>query len=591
MRAPCGSRARPARERCWLLSPAGPGRPVPRAAGRGPRTPRRRCDAGRRRPRRSDPRAHSARRPPDRPRSRPRRARHRQRPARPLRRARHARARLLPRARRGARELAVRSVDGVLFDLGVSSRQLDTPGARLPLRRGERGRDARSTCAWTRRPDRRRPSCSRARARPSSRAGCASTASCPAPGGWRARWCKRRRAHPLHTTADLLAAIAEARVGGGRRHHPATLVFQALRIAVNDELGALAEGLEAAIAALAPGGRLCVIAYHSLEDRLREAPLRSGAARLRLPAEASRLHCGRQAAARRAHPARGAGRRRRAAPRIRAPARPACAPPGASRRPHEPALARPPQGAVHERDRARWRQRIPRRAEGERRQAAARLPRRAAGPGAGSPSAPLFAAAVVSLLALAALRVSILRTRYALGATLQHETELRARERSVAVAARERARPAQAARVRRAAGLRASRARDRPRRRGAGAGEVRRPAGREPAGSHHCGGARARLPRCSPAVRRTSRVIDRARPRARAGADRHRAPARRRRAARSSTRQAPSSPSPSPAPSVYAIPREVREPARTAARLARALGLPDAGGARAARAQGARSCS
>ena len=50
---------------------------------------------------------------------------------------------------------------------------------------------------------------------------------------------------------------------------------------------------------------------------------------------------------------------------------------------------------------------------------------------------PLFAAAVVSLLALAALRVSILRTRYALGATLQHETELLARERSVAVAASE----------------------------------------------------------------------------------------------------------------------------------------------------------
>jgi hypothetical protein len=51
--------------------------------------------------------------------------------------------------------------------------------------------------------------------------------------------------------------------------------------------------------------------------------------------------------------------------------------------------------------------------------------------------APLFAVAVISLLSLAALRVSILRTRYALGAALQHETELRARERSAAVAARE----------------------------------------------------------------------------------------------------------------------------------------------------------
>ena len=51
--------------------------------------------------------------------------------------------------------------------------------------------------------------------------------------------------------------------------------------------------------------------------------------------------------------------------------------------------------------------------------------------------APIFAVAVISLLGLAALRVSILRTRYALGATLQHETELRDRERSAAVASRE----------------------------------------------------------------------------------------------------------------------------------------------------------
>jgi 16S rRNA (cytosine1402-N4)-methyltransferase len=76
-----------------------------------------------------------------------------------------------------------------------------------------------------------------------------------------------RRARPLRTAADLIRVVKAARVGGGRRHHPATLVFQALRIAVNDELGALAAVLDRACDALAPGGRLLVIAYHSLEDR------------------------------------------------------------------------------------------------------------------------------------------------------------------------------------------------------------------------------------------------------------------------------------------------------------------------------------
>ena len=75
------------------------------------------------------------------------------------------------------------------------------------------------------------------------------------------------QARPLTTTRQLADLIQKA-VGRGERIPPATRTFQALRIAVNDELGAIERVLPLALAALQPGGRLAVIAFHSLEDRL-----------------------------------------------------------------------------------------------------------------------------------------------------------------------------------------------------------------------------------------------------------------------------------------------------------------------------------
>lgn len=91
------------------------------------------------------------------------------------------------------------------------------------------------------------------------------------------RWAKRiaqfiaaqRRVKPIETTQELVEVIKAAIPAAARRTgpHPARRTFQALRIAVNDELGALAEVLDSAIGLLADGGRMCVISFHSLEDR------------------------------------------------------------------------------------------------------------------------------------------------------------------------------------------------------------------------------------------------------------------------------------------------------------------------------------
>ncbi|HEY8493444.1 MAG TPA: 16S rRNA (cytosine(1402)-N(4))-methyltransferase RsmH [Myxococcota bacterium] len=173
-------------------------------------------------------------------------------------------------------ELGMPRVDGVLLDLGVSSRQLDAPD------RGFRfAEESADVTALDMRMDTRSPRTAAQLLAEASQAELEHwfRAYGELPGARRLAEAivAARREAPLRTVRDLLRVIERARVGGGRRHHPATLVFQALRIAVNDELEALREGLDAAIGALAPGGRLVVIAYHSLEDRIVKQRLRAEA--------------------------------------------------------------------------------------------------------------------------------------------------------------------------------------------------------------------------------------------------------------------------------------------------------------------------
>ncbi len=77
-----------------------------------------------------------------------------------------------------------------------------------------------------------------------------------------------RQTRKFRTTRDLATLIERLAPRAGKKSHPATKVFQALRIAVNDEVGEVERGLEGALKILKPGGRLAVITFHSLEDRL-----------------------------------------------------------------------------------------------------------------------------------------------------------------------------------------------------------------------------------------------------------------------------------------------------------------------------------
>ncbi|MCL2654672.1 MAG: 16S rRNA (cytosine(1402)-N(4))-methyltransferase RsmH [Coriobacteriia bacterium] len=184
-------------------------------------------------------------------------------------------------------------VDRILFDIGVSSPQLDDerrgfsyhPGAPLDMRMD---------------PDGAAPTAAEILAASTE----AELAALLRNGG-EERWASRiahfivcaRAQHPLHTSDDLVEVVKaaiparERRAGG----HPARRTFQALRIAVNDELGALQQGLDCAVGWLAPGGRIGVITFHSLEDRLVKTSFAAWEDRCICPPDLPVCACGRGA--------------------------------------------------------------------------------------------------------------------------------------------------------------------------------------------------------------------------------------------------------------------------------------------------------
>ncbi|MCC6799548.1 MAG: 16S rRNA (cytosine(1402)-N(4))-methyltransferase RsmH [Anaerolineae bacterium] len=102
-------------------------------------------------------------------------------------------------------------------------------------------------------------------------------------------------ARPLHTTRALAEVVVGAYRGPREKIHPATRTFQALRIAVNDELGAVERALPAAIGLLRPGGRLAVISFHSLEDRIVKQTFKREATDCLCPPRQPICTCGHQA--------------------------------------------------------------------------------------------------------------------------------------------------------------------------------------------------------------------------------------------------------------------------------------------------------
>jgi 16S rRNA (cytosine1402-N4)-methyltransferase len=170
--------------------------------------------------------------------------------------------------------LQVQALDGCLLDLGISSLQLDSPqrgfsfrregplDMRMDPRSGTTAADLIERLSEEELSDLFR----RYGEEKAARRIAAAVVEC-------------RSTSPIHTTTELAQIVEQVKGPGRGRIHPATKVFQALRIEVNSELAELENVLQAVISRLRPGGRLVVISFHSLEDRIAKNIFRKAAGR------------------------------------------------------------------------------------------------------------------------------------------------------------------------------------------------------------------------------------------------------------------------------------------------------------------------
>ena len=196
-------------------------------------------------------------------------------------------------ARQALDTLGIDTIDGALLDLGVSSHQLDDASrgfsyhadAPLDMRMSQQGPTAADLCNTASREE---------LARILRDYG-------EEPYAWQiaGKIVESREAAPILTTLQLADIVASAMPPAERRKNknPSRRTFQALRIAVNHELDALEEGLDTIFDHLAPGGRLCVITFHSLEDRLVKNKFRRWSTACTCPPEFPVCVCGGKAKA------------------------------------------------------------------------------------------------------------------------------------------------------------------------------------------------------------------------------------------------------------------------------------------------------